>query len=257
MSERATGTAAGRRWRLPPTWLLAVLPVVGLTLLLLGIAFLEGDVPEGFADLRVFVRDFLSRFGVPGSLGLLYVEESGVPLPVPGDVYVLYLGHVAAGSWVKMISAWLAIITVVLAGSTNMFFISRRWGQRLLRGRLGAVLHVDAAALARAERWLDRWGPLVIIFGRHLPGYRIPITVAAGTFKVHYRVFAPSVAVSTAIWAGVWFWLEARFGRQVGRFINANRWTYVVIVAVVVFAIVSLIVRAARAKPMGVADPAP
>jgi membrane protein DedA with SNARE-associated domain len=109
--------------------------------------------------------------------------------------------------------------------------------------------------MARAERWLDRWGPIVIIFGRHLPGFRIPITVAAGTFKVRYRVFAPSVAISTAIWAGVWFWLEARFGRQVGRFINANRWTYIVIAAVLVFAIVSLIVRAARARPQAVADP--
>jgi membrane protein DedA with SNARE-associated domain len=255
MSERSTGKAAGRRRRLPPTWLLAVVPVVGLTLLLLGIAFLEGDVPEGFADLRLFVRDFLYRFGVPGSLALLYVEESGVPLPVPGDVYVLYLGHAAAGSLAKMVAAWLAIVTVVVAGSTNMFFISRRWGERLLRGRLGAFLHVDAAAMARAERWLDRWGPIVIIFGRHLPGFRIPITVAAGTFKVRYRVFAPSVAVSTAIWAGVWFWLEARFGREVGRFVNAHRWTYVVMVAVLLFAIVSLIVRAARARPMAVKDP--
>jgi membrane protein DedA with SNARE-associated domain len=257
LSEGAAGAAAGRRRRRrrPSTWLLALLPVLGLTLLLLGIAFLEGDVPEGFADLRIFVRDFLYRFGVPGSLALLYVEESGVPLPVPGDVYVLYLGHVAAGSLAKTVAAWLGIVAVVVAGSTNMYLISRRWGERLLRGRLGAVLHVDAAALARAERWLDRWGPIVIIFGRHLPGFRIPITVAAGTFKVRYRVFAPSVAVSTAIWAGVWFWLEARFGRDVGRFINANRWTYIVIAAALVFAIVSLIVRAARAKPLAVADP--
>jgi membrane protein DedA with SNARE-associated domain len=254
MREGPTGTPVGLRRRLPPTRLV-ILRVVGLTLLLLVVAFLEGDVPEGFADVRIFVRDFLARFGVPGSLTLLYLEESGVPLPVPGDVYVLYLGHAAAGSLGKWVAAWLAIVAVVVAGSTNMYLISRRWGERLLRGRLGAALHVDAAALVRAERWLDRWGPIVIIFGRHLPGFRIPITVAAGTFKVRYRVFAPSVAVSTAIWAGVWFLLEARFGRQVGRFANAHRWTYVVIAAVLLFAIVSLIVRAARAKPAVVTDP--
>jgi membrane protein DedA with SNARE-associated domain len=225
MSEEPSGRTAGRRRSLPPTWLLALVPVVGLTLLLLVVAVLEGDLPEGYADLRIFVRDFLYRFGVPGSLALLYMEESGVPLPVPGDVYVLYLGHVAAGSLGKTVAAWLGIIAVVVGGSTNMYLIS------------------------------PRWGPLVIVFGRHVPGFRIPITVAAGTFKVRYRVFAPCVAVSTAIWAGVWFWLEARFGRQVGRFINANRWTYIVIAAVLVFAIVSLIVRAARAKPPAVVDP--
>src|SRR5207245_8742413 len=164
MSEGGTGAGAGRRWRRRPTWMLAVFTVVGLTVLLAVVAFLEGDIPEGFAALRLFVRDVLNRFGVPGSLGLLYIEESGVPLPVPGDVYVLYLGHAAAGSVVKWIAAWLAIIVVVVAGSSNLFLISRRWGERLLRGRLGVFLHVDAAMVARAERWLGRWGPIGIIF---------------------------------------------------------------------------------------------
>jgi membrane protein DedA with SNARE-associated domain len=233
---------------------LAVATVVGLTVLLSVIAVLEGDVPEGFTDLRLFVRDVLERFGVPGSLGLLYLEESGVPLPVPGDIYVLYLGHAAAGSLVKEIAALLAIIVVVVAGSSNLFLISRRWGERLLRGRLGVFLHVNATTVARAERWLERWGPIIIIFGRHLPGFRVPITVVAGTFRVPYRVFAPSVAVSTAAWAGAWFLLQARFGREVGRFIGAHRWTYVVVAAVLLFAIVTLIVRAIQAIPPGVED---
>jgi membrane-associated protein len=254
MSDGQAEAAAVRRRRRPPTWLLAVLSVVGLTLLLLVVAFLEGDVPDGFAYVRGFVRELLLRFGVPGSLALLYLEESGVPLPVPGDVYVLYVGQAAAGSMVRWVAAWLAIVAVVVAGSSNLYLISRHWGERLLRGRLGAVLHVDAAGLARAERWLDHWGPILIIFGRHLPGFRIPITVAAGTFKVRYAVFASSVAVSTAIWAGAWFWLEARFGREIGRFVNAHHWTYLVVAAVLLFAIVSLIVRAARARPLAPED---
>jgi membrane protein DedA with SNARE-associated domain len=243
------GDAAQGRRRLPPRWLIALLTVLGLTLLLFVIALLEGDVPDGFAALRGLIRVVFARFGVPGSLALLYLEESGIPLPVPGDVYVLYLGHAAAGSTLKTVAALLGIIAAVVGGSSNMFLLSRHWGERLLRGRLGVILHVDAAGVARAERWLRRWGPIVIIFGRHLPGFRIPITVVAGTFRVSYWVFASSVAVSTAIWASAWFWLEAHFGRQVGRFANEHRWTYVVIAAIVVFVIVSVIVRTVRAKP--------
>jgi membrane protein DedA with SNARE-associated domain len=165
------------------------------------------------------------------------------------------VGHAAASSIVKWVLAWLAIVAVVVAGSSNLYLISRHWGERLLQGRLGAVLHVDATSLARAERWLGRWGPLVIIFGRHLPGFRIPITVVAGTFRVRYRVFAPSVAVSTAVWAGAWFMLEARFGRQIGRFVNAHRWTYVVVVAVFLFVFVSFVVRAVRGGSRALHDP--
>jgi membrane protein DedA with SNARE-associated domain len=240
----------GFRRRLPPTWLLAVLAIVVLTLVVLAVAFLEGDLPEGFGDVRTFLfREVLVRFGVPGSLALLYVEESGVPLPVPGDVYVAYLGHSAEGAVARWIAAAIAIVLVVVAGSSNLYLASRLWGERLLRGRLGHVLHANEANVARAERWLARWGPIVIIFGRHLPGFRIPITLVAGTFRVRYWVFATSVAFSTSLWVAAWFALQARFGRQIGHFILSHRWTYLVIAAAVVLAVVSLVVRAVRSGP--------
>ncbi len=45
----------------------------------------------------------LHWYSYVGSYGLLYPEESGVPLPAPGDVFVMYVGgHVPrnVGSWV-------------------------------------------------------------------------------------------------------------------------------------------------------------
>jgi hypothetical protein len=54
-----------------------------------------------------------------GSYGLLYLEESGVPLPAPGDVFVKFVGaHVprSLGSWVL---AWLGLIGVVVLGATT------------------------------------------------------------------------------------------------------------------------------------------
>jgi hypothetical protein len=65
-----------------------------------------------------------------GRYGLLYREESGVPLPAPGDVFVMYVvAHVPrqVGSWVV---AWLGFIGVVVLGATNLFFVSRRFGMR-------------------------------------------------------------------------------------------------------------------------------
>jgi hypothetical protein len=114
-----------RRWR-------AVLPIVGLTLLLLVIAFLEGDIPDAIADLGALIAGVLNRYGAPASLVLLYVEESGVPIVIPGDVYVGYLGKLAAGSAPKLIASWLGIIAVVLAGSSNLYWASRVRGRRLV-----------------------------------------------------------------------------------------------------------------------------
>jgi membrane-associated protein len=175
------------------------------------------------------------------------VEESGVPLPVPGDVYVAYLGNLAAGSVPALVAAWLGIIAVIVAGATNLYLLSRRWGHRLVTNRLGAVLHLDPDRVDRIEGWLARWGAVTIILGRHLPGFRIPITVMAGTFEVPYRVFALSVAVSTAVWAGIWLLLGRRFGRVIAHLFFQHRWFYLAAVGLVVLALAYVVVRAWRA----------
>jgi membrane protein DedA with SNARE-associated domain len=210
------------------------LAVVGVLVVVAVLALAEGDIPEllsDLADLRGLPGLALRRFGAPASFVLLYLEESGLLLPVPGDVYVVYLGSHYGHTLVGWVAAWLGVIAAVVAGSTNLYFISRRWGHRLVRGRVGALLHLDPERLDRAESWFSRWGALAVIFGRHVPGFRIPVTVAAGIFEVPYRVFAPSVAVSTAIWAAAWLYLGARFGDNVKHFFQLHRWTYLVLAA--------------------------
>jgi membrane protein DedA with SNARE-associated domain len=222
----------------------AVLPVVGLALLLLVIALLEGDIPEAVANLGTLVGGLLNRYGAPASLALLYVEESGIPIVIPGDVYVAYLGKLAAGSAPKLIASWLGIIAVVLAGSSNLYWASRLWGRRLLaHSRVSTLLRLDADRLTQAERWLERWGVLAIIFGRHVPGLRIPITVVAGTLKVPYTTFVPSVAVSSAAWAALGLWLGATFGRSIGSFLTGNLLIYLLVVAAVVLVVAFAVIQ--------------
>jgi hypothetical protein len=66
-----------------------------------------GDVPDVVILGMRWIGDILHRYSYVGSYGLLYLEESGVPLPAPGDVFVMYVGaHVprSLGSWIL---AWL------------------------------------------------------------------------------------------------------------------------------------------------------
>jgi membrane-associated protein len=232
MDGPARHTAGERIARVPPRGRGARLALAALAIVLVGVVL--GVVA--------------TLYGAPACLALLYVEESGVPLPVPGDVYVVYLGTLSAGSLAKLAGAWLAIIAVVVAGATNLYLISRRWAHQLITGRVGQLLHLDPERLARVERWLSRWGALAIIFGRHVPGMRVPITVLAGTFGVRYRVFAPSVAVSTAIWAGVWLALAARFGPSVAGVLTRHRSLYLAALGAAVLVLALVLVRAWRSS---------
>jgi len=229
---------------LRPRTLAIALPALAL-LVAAVVVLLQGDVAADLAAAAGAPVRAARHMGAPASFLALYLEESGVPVPVSGDVFVVYLGHHFAGSLAKCVLVWLGLVLIVLAGSTNLYLVSRWWGRRLAEGRLGLLLHLTPARLAAAERWFDRWGAPAIIFGRHVFGLRVPITVAAGVLRVPYRVFAPSVAVSTAVWAAVWLWLGATFGRQLAHFLESHRWAYGLLLLGLVLAVgVSLLTRA-------------
>src|ERR1700716_1235286 len=124
----------------PRRWTLGVFvaAIVGLVVF----AILEGDIPELVRDGAFVVGHLLRRFGVAAAFGLLYAEESGVPMPMPGDVFVMYVGHHATQSLLTILAAWLGLITVVVLGASNLFFISQRWGRSIVEHRLPRKAHL-------------------------------------------------------------------------------------------------------------------
>lgn len=137
------------------------------------------------------------------AVGLLYAEESGFLLPVPGDVWVLLFASRLPPQAAAWFAAWLFLILCVTLGATNLYVISRRWGRRIVTGRPARILHITPERIARAERWFARYGFWAQVFGRHVPGCRVPLTVVAGILRVPYPRFAAAIALSTAIWTGV------------------------------------------------------
>ncbi len=105
--RRAVAAIAGQRRR----WTVGVLlaTVGGL----LVFAILEGDLPELFRDGTYFVGHLLRHFGPTAAFGLLFAEESGVPMPMPGDVFVMYVGHHTVHGLITWLAAWLGLISVV------------------------------------------------------------------------------------------------------------------------------------------------
>lgn len=252
MSVAGNGAVASPAPWMRTARIVAIAILIAAAILVL--AILEGDLPDVATWGRHWVRIILHRYSYLGSYGLLYFEESGVPLPAPGDVFVMYVGaHVPRylGSWVL---AWLGLIGIVVLGATNLFFISRRFGRRLAEGRFAHLVHLSPERLARAERWFERYGVLAIIFGRHIPGFRVPITVAAGVFKIRYRVFAASVAVSTAMWAGVVMVIGINFGPRMEAFLHLHREIVLLWAALVVVMVIFIVLRRHQAVSASSSD---
>ena len=224
--------------------------LLATVLALTAFAILEGDLPEAVGDGAHIVGLLLRRFGLAAAFGLLYLEESGLPMPMPGDVFVMYVGHHNAPSLLSLLAAWLGLIALVVLGASNLYFISRRWGRSIVEHRLANLLHLTPARIDQAERWFARWGVWTLVLGRHIPGLRVPLTVAAGIFRVRYPVFVASVAISTAVWAGFFLTLGAVFGGRISHLLNLHREGYVILPAIVVLAFgVYLVILLRRTTP--------
>jgi membrane-associated protein len=218
---------------------------VALVVLAVAIVFavIYGDLPEYFRVGGRTLREFMRQNAFLPGFALLYVEESGVPLPAPGDVFVMYVGTRVPHHLAAWVFAWLGLIAAVVLGATNLFLISRRFGRRLVESSFAEYIHLSPERLAKAEAWFKRYGVLAIIFGRHIPGFRIPITVASGVFNVRYPKFAASVAVSTAIWAGVVLIIGINYGPRLENLLRAHTQLYFVWGAIVLTLVLSIFIR--------------
>jgi len=185
----------------------------GLLLLiaLAAISELQVEPPGGWPAFR----DAVKRFGYLGGFLLIYVEESGIPLFVPGDIFLVYVGHRLPANWWAWLAAWTGFVAAVVLGSMNLYLLSRRLGQRVLSHPIARFLHLTPERLAKAESGFRRWGPWAVIVGRHVPGLRVPITVAAGIFGMELRVFLASVTISSGVWAAVFLALGIAYGESV------------------------------------------
>ena len=135
------------------------------------------------------------------------------------------------------------MIAAVTLGATNLYFISRRFGRRLVESRFAEYIHLSPERLEKAERWFARYGVLAIIFGRHIPGFRVPITVAAGIFRVRYPLFAVSVAISTAIWAGIVIIIGINYGSRLESFLRLHSQMYFIWGGIIVLLIAAHFIR--------------
>lgn len=158
---------------------------------------------------------------------LLAIEESGIPIPVPGDIVMSFFGYRAALGITPWYSALLAGVAATQTGSCILYHIGRKGGRPLLR-RYGQYLHLDERRQARIERWLARYGGFAVFFGRLVPGMRCGSSFVAGTFRVRYPSFFLGTLASAIVWWSVFLYLGSRLGSWVAPVVQEHPHTLLV-----------------------------
>lgn len=127
-------------------------------------------------------------------------------LPVlPSETVIIAFGVATAGSADPRI--FLLVLCAALgawAGDNLSYLIGWRFGPWAAH-RFFAPGTKGAARRAWAERSLDRFGVMLIIVCRFIPGGRTAVTLSCGLIRYPWPRFATATAIAAAVWASYAF----------------------------------------------------
>ena len=140
------------------------------------------------------VSDYVSNYGYLAVFALVFLQELGVPNPVPNELVLIFAGALTS---IGGLSFWLTFLTAVSADiiGTTILFSAFYFFEHYIMEKISKWLplnkkleKIKATILKRG-----RWG---IFLGRLMPYLRGYVSAAAGVLNLPYRVFLPMVIIS-------------------------------------------------------------
>jgi membrane protein DedA with SNARE-associated domain len=126
--------------------------------------------------------------------------ENVVP-PVPGDTVVVFSAYLVGRG---ALGLWPVFAVTCLGGTVGflaMYYIGYSQGRAFFSGRRGRLFSQEG--LAKAERWLERYGVVLILGNRFLSGIRSVIAISAGLGGMAWGKVALYSLISMMVWNGL------------------------------------------------------
>lgn len=144
---------------------------------------------------------YLTHYGYIAIFSLVFIQELGVPNPVPTEIALLFSGYLAS---INVLSFPLVFITVVSAdfiGTTALYLIFYHFGEYILAHK-PKWLPISRDNIRKISDRISKRGRWGIFIGRLLPYLRGYASVAAGLLEIKPKVFLSVVIFSAIIWSG-------------------------------------------------------
>jgi len=152
---------------------------------------------------------------------LLIIEEAGIPLPVENVIFI-HTGYQVAKGNLPFLVAYIILLGSIVIGASILYYLSSRYGQRLIF-KFGKYMHLSEDKLFTVQNWFKKYGVWFIIFGRHIPGFRVPITVFSGMSHITYRTFILCILISDAFTIPFYLTLGMKFGPKAAGLLHAHQ----------------------------------
>lgn len=163
------------------------------------------------ADTEGAMLALLMRHSFVSICLAVFLEELGIPMPIPTDLLIIFAGVTGARSLPRLGMLFVAIAIASAIGSSGLYAVVRRGGGPLVE-RFGRYVHLGPQQLARGQAFLKRRGWRGIALGRATPGLRYLTVIACGLLNIPYRRYVTAHLAGSSVYIGVLLALGALFG---------------------------------------------
>ncbi len=153
-----------------------------------------------------------------GTWGLLAIfvtmtaESAGVP--ISSEIVVPLGGALASQGKLNLVLVIAVASLANLTGSLIAFWLTRRYGERIVLSRLGRRLGLSRGHLRLANRFFQRFGLWAVFIGRLLPIVRTYISFPAGVSKIGYVRFVLATLAGAIPWNFALAYAGYKLGQQ-------------------------------------------
>ena len=144
---------------------------------------------------------YITHYAYLAIFSLVFLQELGVPNPVPNELILLFAGYLAYSRTLSLGGAIFAVVLADVIGTTILYIIFYFFGHEILEKK-PKWLPISKSGIERVSKLIsgkDIWG---IYLGRLLPYVRGYTSVVSGLIQINPFSYLSMVVLSAITWSG-------------------------------------------------------
>ncbi|WP_239618594.1 DedA family protein [Cohnella mopanensis] len=130
---------------------------------------------------------------------------------IPSEIVLGYAGYLV---FQDIISFPVAVICGVIGAILQQWLLYAigRYGGRPFLDKFGKYLHLKSKHIDTAERWFDKYGPMIVFTGRFVPVMRQVVSIPAGMARMSLWQFTWLTVLASVPWSILFVWVGYTLG---------------------------------------------
>jgi len=141
------------------------------------------------------------EFGWAGVFGLMVFENAtGI---TPSEIILAFAGwmlierHDIAPTFILLAGLYAGLGSTI--GASITYWVARIGGRPIIE-KFTKVFRIDMTMINKAEDQMHKWGSMLVLIGRVIPGVRTLISIPAGLVKIPFPKFFIATFIGAYIW---------------------------------------------------------